>query len=239
MKTKRCSQCKIPKSYEEFSPTSHQCKSCSATRSQAYYAAHKDECKAKARYRSKLFAQSRSGRSYRCTTCHQEKRSTEFSPTSRQCKPCGSKRSAMYNKLHPEACRRRSLNYYYKHREERKAMMREESRVARRARLTFLWDYLRAHPCVDCGEGDPVVLQFDHVRDVKKFTISNYHTRDRTKLLQEIAKCDIRCANCHARKTHKERNYFTPQVAFAHTYVGQLLRQYKDSSITTSTSLAT
>jgi len=41
--------------------------------------------------------------------------------------------------------------------------------------------------CVDCGESDRVVLEFDHVRG--------------KKIEQEMAKCEVRCANCHRRKT--------------------------------------
>lgn len=68
--------------------------------------------------------------------------------------------------------------------------------------------YLEEHPCVDCGEGDPVVLEFDHVRGAKVTNVSDLRRRrpwDIRGILAEIAKCDVRCANCHRRKTHRER----------------------------------
>jgi hypothetical protein len=68
-------------------------------------------------------------------------------------------------------------------------------------RTVALLDYLAEHPCQDCGEDDPVVLEFDHRGD-KEFDISR-GLRDRAwpTVLQEIAKCDVVCANCHRRRT--------------------------------------
>lgn len=63
--------------------------------------------------------------------------------------------------------------------------------------------YLREHPCVDCGESDGIVLEFDHVRGKKEYNISymiSHKTSDKT-LVDEIAKCDVVCANCHRRRT--------------------------------------
>lgn len=66
-------------------------------------------------------------------------------------------------------------------------------------------DYLLAHPCVDCGEQDPVVLDFDHLPGFeKRFTISRAvgaSTRSWDSILAEIAKCEVVCANCHRRRT--------------------------------------
>lgn len=65
--------------------------------------------------------------------------------------------------------------------------------------------YLDEHPCTDCGESDPVVLDFDHLPGhVKRFTISRAvgaSTRSWTSILAEIAKCEVVCANCHRRRT--------------------------------------
>ncbi len=71
----------------------------------------------------------------------------------------------------------------------------------RNRRLVF--DYLRQHPCVDCSEADVVVLDFDHVRGAKHGAVSRmiFGGTSVPRLPAEIEKCEVRCANCHRRKT--------------------------------------
>lgn len=85
--------------------------------------------------------------------------------------------------------------------------------IARRRRQAealnrLLLEFFVSHPCIDCGEADPVVLEFDH-RNGKEFGIADYIRcgGSTERLLAEMAKCDVRCANCHRRKTAKERGY--------------------------------
>ena len=63
--------------------------------------------------------------------------------------------------------------------------------------------YLQSHPCVDCGESDLVVLDLDHVRGEKIKTVTDMVRGGWSiaKIDIEIAKCEVRCANCHRRKT--------------------------------------
>ena len=76
----------------------------------------------------------------------------------------------------------------------------------------FIFEYLRNKYCIDCGETDPIVFDFDHVRGKKEFCISiGTMSRSLTKLKEELSKCEIRCSNCHRRKTAKERNYWIYQ----------------------------
>ena len=107
----------------------------------------------------------------------------------------------------PEARRRHSRTYYLRNREaiiaKSAAYNAETDRLVRQ----YVANYLVEHQCVDCGEADPLVLEFDH-RDpaTKEFTIfarhgSGYSFR---RVLAEIAKCDVRCANCHRRKSSRE-----------------------------------
>ena len=78
-------------------------------------------------------------------------------------------------------------------------MRRKRAVVAERT--LFLLEFLRAHPCLDCGESDPLVLEFDH-RGNKMFCVGK-GLRDRNwqSVLDEISKCDVVCANCHRRRT--------------------------------------
>lgn len=64
---------------------------------------------------------------------------------------------------------------------------------------------LKSHPCLDCkGTFDPVCMQFDHVRGKKFFTIGSQVRVSLARLLDEIAKCELVCSNCHALR-HKDR----------------------------------
>jgi len=70
-----------------------------------------------------------------------------------------------------------------------------------------IYEYLLRHPCVDCGNPDIRVLQFDHKGD-KTNSVSALAQRNTSlpKIQQEIEKCDVRCANCHTIKTKETYN---------------------------------
>lgn len=80
--------------------------------------------------------------------------------------------------------------------------------IQRNRRYTL--QYLSTHPCVDCGETDIRVLQFDHIDpDLKYDRVANLIFRSSLATLQaEIDKCEVRCANCHAKRTAEHRNYY-------------------------------
>jgi hypothetical protein len=75
----------------------------------------------------------------------------------------------------------------------------------------LMFEYLSDKSCIDCGEKDPVVLEFDHREKDKKFKhisklMSGHYSWN--SVLNEIDKCDIRCANCHRRKTYIQFGFF-------------------------------
>ena len=63
--------------------------------------------------------------------------------------------------------------------------------------------------CVDCGEKDPICLDFDHRNpEEKSFSISEGYFKSEQELIEEVEKCDIVCANCHRKRTSKQFNQF-------------------------------
>lgn len=77
----------------------------------------------------------------------------------------------------------------------------------------WVFDYLKTHPCIDCDESDPIVLEFDH-RSNKKMNIAEMiGTGYSVETIQaEIDKCDVRCSNCHKRKTAKDFGWYKDLV---------------------------
>lgn len=73
----------------------------------------------------------------------------------------------------------------------------------------FMLQWLSEHPCVDCGESDPIVLELDHQFDKKMMVCDLVRMRfSLENIRQELAKCSTRCANCHRRKTAKDFGWY-------------------------------
>jgi hypothetical protein len=85
----------------------------------------------------------------------------------------------------------------------------EKIREERRIRVVKNRKYIQSQkdvPCMDCGIKYPFyVMQFDHVRGKKMFALSNGVRKSREVIDEEIAKCDVVCANCHMERTHGTR----------------------------------
>ena len=100
--------------------------------------------------------------------------------------------------------RYRSVN-----KEESIKLNRSSSReVFKKRNRKFVTDYLNNHPCVDCGNTDIRVLEFDHINDDKEGNISHAvnNAWSLERLTSEMSKCKVRCANCHRIKTIERRN---------------------------------
>ena len=73
----------------------------------------------------------------------------------------------------------------------------------------FLVEYLSRHPCLDCGESDIVVLEFDHLRDkVADVSVLAREGYSLEKVKKEIDKCEVVCANCHRRRTARQFGWY-------------------------------
>jgi hypothetical protein len=133
----------------------------------------------------------------RCGKCGQEKPLDAFAWRRRAkgqrhnyCRPC----QAEYRRAHYLANRAK----YIARSQGRKSELWAE-------RTELLVAYFADHPCADCGETDPVVLEFDHLRD-KTFNIGSKLTNySWSAVLAEMEKCEVVCGNCHKRRTAERR----------------------------------
>jgi hypothetical protein len=142
-----------------------------------------------------------------CTKCNEEKEVNQFHASKKRgyqawCKPCRKKADKEY--------------WSKRSKDSEKMNVKKQYNITRLENMRkFLYQYFLEHPCVDCGEKDPVVLTFDHISD-KNFTISNRIKYGNIKEIEkEIKKCQVRCSNCHMRKTAKDFNWYTYRYSLA------------------------
>jgi hypothetical protein len=82
--------------------------------------------------------------------------------------------------------------------------------------------YLIAHPCMNCGEPDPIVLEFHHVAGLKRDAVAClvHDGFEWPTIAAEIAKCVVLCANCHRRQTATSRRHYRARRASTHLAPG-------------------
>ncbi len=130
-----------------------------------------------------------------CIDCKKEKYENEFSRKGTgfqcRCKEC----FALYHK-----------KYYEKNKEKYFAKNRR-NKTRQRTRLKQILLSAKNRPCRDCGGNfHPWVMEFDHLEGTTKISaVASMATRGCTneKLLAEIAKCEVVCANCHRMRTFR------------------------------------
>ncbi len=99
--------------------------------------------------------------------------------------------------------------YYIRKAKKRNIIVKQET-------VQYLAKYLLSHPCIDCGEKDICVLEFDHIdRTEKLLEVATMVKRKWSiqSLKNEVKKCVVRCANCHRRKTMREQHSWKIQYA--------------------------
>lgn len=122
------------------------------------------------------------------------RKSADRPSTNSYCKAC----QREYSRRHYAQNR----DIYGKNRSANQLRYRDENRARVQA-------FIRDKACVDCGETDSRVLEFDHVMGEKAFSIGDAISQRSWKQIErELQKCHVRCANCHRRKTAIELGWF-------------------------------
>lgn len=104
---------------------------------------------------------------------------------------------------------------------------KERDRIRRRKEYdrgqAILRRYKKIKGCACCGyRAFSVALHFDHIipRDKKFLVATKAHylcygknTKSNKKIREEVFKCQILCANCHAIRTNTEEHYGVKRLA--------------------------
>lgn len=138
-----------------------------------------------------------------CNSCKVEKSHEEFS--------WKDKKSAKRN----TRCRQCIAEYFAQHYQKNKftyiSRAKKTNLVYRARNQEKLYDFLRDKSCIDCGFSDVRALDFDHKNPNDKKTDVSAMVRSAFSwdtIMEEINKCEIRCANCHRIKTAEQQNTF-------------------------------
>jgi hypothetical protein len=104
-----------------------------------------------------------------------------------------------------ECQKQQKNNWYARNKETHIANMVQNRQAKMEEGRAYIWNYLSTHSCVECGESDPIVLEFDHIRGRKRMEVTRLVRSGYSidMIQQEIDKCVVVCANCHKRRTYK------------------------------------
>lgn len=190
---KQCRKCKQEKSFNEFSKAKRNkdglhsyCKQCERIRGRSYYYLKEGKSVPPERISTpEGFKQ--------CPKCEMIKPSIEFNKHNKR-------RDGL--RSHCKVCDKTFVHQWKANGGAEK--MASWSKKRRYENMVRLIEYLLQHPCVDCGNRNILVLEFDHVNG-KNYDVTKLINREWNTILKEIALCEVRCANCHKCKTAERK----------------------------------
>lgn len=125
----------------------------------------------------------------------------------RICTTCKEEYNLSYYSTWCRACHNKYLKEYRKRKPQKQYPINKQLKKTRQAYVQEYINNLKLKPCTDCGVVYPsYVMDFDHVRGEKKFTLAYGKNWSLNKVLEELSKCELVCANCHRERTHNARN---------------------------------
>lgn len=138
-----------------------------------------------------------------CSKCKLEKNESCFNSKGNKLQSYCTECNIEYQKQH-----------YIKNKNKYIVNARKTNKIQQEKLREKLWNYYLDNPCVDCGETNPIVLEFDHLKN-KSFNISEMVRRrfSWSKIEQEISKCEVRCSNCHKIKTARQLEWYKEIMA--------------------------
>lgn len=104
-------------------------------------------------------------------------------------------------------CRKCQSEHYKSNKDRHSENVRKNEKIRDKQIQDWIWSYLENHPCVDCGETNLLVLDFDHEGNKTKAVMTMYGAGNSlSNIIKEVEKCVVRCANCHRIKTAQQFN---------------------------------
>ena len=197
METKKCTKCNIVKTIDQFGKEKNgkygvqsRCKVCIA------------EIR-KEQYEKNKVTEIEYGKQYRKDNQEKEKarakRYKELNPEKVK------ESQKKYRETNPEKVKERRKNWAMANKE----LVNHYSKSHRDTRREFLDIIKLEEGCQICGYNEhPRALQFDHINPAEKlFTIAGLLTCSMDKLLTELEKCRVLCANCHSIHSWQEQHW--------------------------------
>lgn len=135
-----------------------------------------------------------------CNKCSTDKEDVEFSK----------RRLKSGKEILQSICKECNKLAHKKHYIENKQSYIQKAKKHNKKNIDFINKLKEETPCKDCNKFYPsFVMDFDHLRD-KLYGISRItKAKSRKILLEEIAKCEIVCSNCHRVRTHSRKQMGT------------------------------
>lgn len=140
-----------------------------------------------------------------CKACDENKSITEYHWRK------DTKSNGGYRYVCKECACKRAKESYQRNKESAKARCAKAAKTRILERRKYVYNYLKSHSCIECGEDDPRCLDFDHIdQEDKDLAISRaiWNNWSMDRLINEINKCRILCSNCHRKRTADQLGWY-------------------------------